>query len=229
MSDTPTRVPDTVVEIFERVRNEQHPSLKDARIPLVFAEKKQTTPVKLRRETSPEMRKETGVDGVLIICPTWFSKNNPAQTAIGGADNAAKFYREIDLALMGVGMAATEDGGGLTAKRPELEGLHKAEAMRYGVKPRTQAAEVVEVLIKRHEQGLEYGEALPDKHDPSPQEALHLADGDCEASGDADGDSEAEVDVDPPEEDTEAPVASGGTPIEDFNPADPFGAGRNLG
>jgi predicted RNA-binding Zn-ribbon protein involved in translation (DUF1610 family) len=199
----PKSVPSKVRDLFERVRNEQHPTLKEARIPVRFAEKKQSSAVKLKRITAPEVREEANCDGVLVICPDWFGKHNPAQVRMGVEDQEADLYREIDIALMGVALPEDEEDG-LNIQHPELRDIFKAEAMRYGVNPGTEAYEVVEVLIRRHEEDLNYGEALPSKFAPDEgaQDALP---GTQEA---ADGDSENEAGVDPPEEDAEASGAS---------------------
>jgi hypothetical protein len=227
MSDTPApkTVPSSVRDVFEKVVEEQHPALKRARIPVRFAEKKQPAPVNVKRITAPEVREEADCDGVLVICPEWFGKHNPAQMRVGVDDPNADLYREIDVALMGVGLPDEEEDG-LKLQHPEMDGLFKAEAMRYGVNPGTEAAEVVDVLIKRHKKGLSYGTALPSKYaaTSSEQEVIPAT------QEDADGDSEGEVEVEPDEEEEEAPepssVTETGNPVD---PDDPWGAGKNFG
>lgn len=231
MTDTqntpaPKVVPETVREIFAQVVTEQHPALEKARMPVRFAEKKQSEAVKLERITKPEVRAEANCDGVLVICPDWFRQHNPAQVRMGVDDPNADLYREIDIALCAAA-PSEKAGDGLKVQHPELPGVFKAEALRYGVEPGTEAAEVVEVLVRRAEMGLEYGEALPSKHDPVPpeqeQEALPVQDGDGGASDGADGDSEGGGEVVPPEDTEDAPEPSSVSQIPGaIDPNDPW-------
>lgn len=200
----PKTVPQSVRDVFEKVVDEQHAALKLARIVVKFAEKKQADPVKLKRITDVAVRDEANADAVLKICPDWFGKHNPAQVRMGVEDQTADLYREMDIALMGVGLQEEVEDG-LAVQHPELRNLHKAEAMRYGVAPHTDAWEVVEVLVKRAEQGLEYGQALPSKYDPQPETEQDALPGAQDA---ADGDSEEDGGVAPDEDTEEAPEPS---------------------
>lgn len=160
----PKTVPQSVHEVFERVRNEQHPSLKRAHIPVRFADGKQPRPVQLKRIREPEIRHEADCDAVLVICPSWFGTHNPAQTSMDVRDREAIIYREIDIALMG-DVTLPEDGeDGLIVKRPELRSLHLAQVLRYGIDPADEdACRVADALARREELGLHYGEPMPSK------------------------------------------------------------------
>jgi|GEM_PF-4605636 len=159
----PKTVPQSVHEVFERVRNEQHPSLKRAHIPVRFADGKQARPVQLKRIREPEIRHEADCDAVLVICPSWFGTHNPAQTSMDVRDREAIIYREIDIALMGVTLP--EDGeDSLIVKHPELRSLHLAQVLRYGIDPADEdACRVADALARREELGLHYGEPMPSK------------------------------------------------------------------
>ena len=239
MSETTTPKPTTITEIFEEVRDKEHAALKQAHIEVVLAEAKQSRPIILERVTSPEMRRESGLDALIKVCPKWFEGNNPAQTTIedpASEVRRAEIVRMIDTALCGVALNDEEDG--LAAVKPELPGTYKAIAMRYGIDPQAdpEAYEVVGVLVARSNQGLEFGEELPSKYAPAPAEPQEKLDVEGEDAPDAAADAqeaaggaaEDEVAPTPTEEVAEAPAASE-EPAAAVSDEDPWGAGNNLG
>jgi hypothetical protein len=225
-------VPPEIQEVFEEVRDTHHPSLSDCNIPFRFAEGKQTDPCKLER-AKPAFREETGVDGILLLCPDWFGRNDPRQATLEDPERTCRereMERVIDAALCSV--RVDDHDFSLKPKHPEAE-VHLAIWMRYGWQPDSDEARVAKVAIKRHEAGLEYGEPLPSKYDAPDaggQEAIPLDDGDSGDEDDADGDSEGEVEVEPAEEEEEAPepssVTETGKPVD---PDNPWGAVHNSG
>lgn len=169
--DRPKHVPSDIIAVFEEVRDTHHPTLQSCEIPFRFAARKQSVPVKLER-CSPAVRDETGVDGILLMCPEWFKANNPSQASTEDPQGKARrraMERAIDAALCSV--CRNEDTEGLKLQHPEMV-AYKAVVMRYGTQPGTEADEVAQIIVARHAQGLAPGEPLPEKFAPKPQEAL---------------------------------------------------------
>ncbi len=225
-------VPPEIQEVFEQVRDTHHPSLADCNIPFRFADRKQTDPCKLER-AKPAFREETGVDGILLLCPDWFDRNDPRQATIDDPKRVARereMERVIDAALCAV--RVDDDDFSLKSKHPEAE-VHLAIWLRYGWRSGTDEARVALAAIKRHEAGLGYGEALPGSYDApeaDAQEAMPFDDSDSRDEDGAEGDSEEKVEVKPEDEEEEAPEPSSvqetGKPVD---PDDPWGVGKNLG
>lgn len=172
MSDGESKhVPADIQSIFQEVRDGHHPSLQSCEIPFRFSARKMSTPVKLER-SKPAFRDETGIDGILLLCPKWFETNNPSQHATDDPDGKQRrraMERAIDEALCSV--CRNEDEEGLKPQQPEMV-AHKAIIMRYGAAPGTEEDEVAQIIIARHEQGLAAGEPLREKFAPEEQDPL---------------------------------------------------------
>lgn len=162
MSDeqVPKHVPSDIIAIFEEVRDQHHPSLQSCEIPFRFAPRKMSKPVKLER-CSPAVRDETGVDGILLLCPKWFETNNPAQGTTEDPKSIRRrraMERAIDEALCSV--CRNDETEGLKPQHPES--VYKAIWMRYGPAPGLEQ-ELADVILAREAQGIGPGEPLPEK------------------------------------------------------------------